>query len=504
LSGCATLPMAPPAHPDPMHGWRLDCQLGANEAARATWLQPCEARASHTVGPKQEVWLAVNPVDPANVVIAAKDNNPANSASCTWNGVYVTKDAGRTWTDVVIGGPYAERKPGELWYGYACNTDPMFRFAADGTLHYAVEMYNLGGTNSHGQAGASPTTGRPILDLGWRLLLATSHDGGLNWTEVVDLVDGDGVAALNDYSRMAISPKTGSILTAIGLLSGTDFTIPAIGAPEPVGGTARETATHSYCWVTASRDHGKSADPAAVVAQDPPKGIACEAIAVAPDGTVVLAGETGGSAVGGLQSAGQHLFARSVDDGRTFDAYGGGFGYKPMPGHLNSTRFRASSGIELAFAQQGPHAGRLYALYDAEDSGLGADVYMRHSDDLGRTWSNASRVNQDAGQADQWNGNFAVAGSSLHAFFMDRSHDAANHLIDITHAVSIDEGATWTSERVSSVSYDGDLGVHQEGFPFIGDYIGTDAVGDDVWGGFPDASNGAVTVIAAAHVHRSG
>jgi hypothetical protein len=44
--------------------------------------------------------------------------------------------------------------------------------------------------------------------------------------------------------------------------------------------------------------------------------------------------------------------------------------------------------------------------------------------------------------------------------------------------------------------------MHQEGFPFIGDYIGADAVGNDVWAGFPDATQG-ITVISAAHVARA-
>src|ERR1041385_1901140 len=72
-------------------GWILDCGIGAHEKAQdPAWLQACGGRASHAVGPKQEVWLAVTPTNPQNVVVAAKDNNPANSASCTWNGVYVT------------------------------------------------------------------------------------------------------------------------------------------------------------------------------------------------------------------------------------------------------------------------------------------------------------------------------------------------------------------------------------------------------------------------------
>ena len=84
---------------------------------------------------------------------------------------------------------------------------------------------------------------------------------------------------------------------------------------------------------------------------------------------------------------------------------------------------------------------------------------------------------------------------------MDKSYDPGHKLIDITHALSTDGGNTWKTERVTSVSFDGDLGKHQENFPFIGDYIGAACVGDDCWAGFPDATTG-ITVMAAAHVHR--
>jgi hypothetical protein len=99
--------------------------------------------------------------------------------------------------------------------------------------------------------------------------------------------------------------------------------------------------------------------------------------------------------------------------------------------------------------------------------------------------------------------NMAIAGDgSLHAFWMDKSYDPEHRLIDVTHGVSLDGGATWSSERVTTISWDGDLGKHQEDFPFIGDYVGAGAVGDHVWAGFPDASNGQTTVMAAIHVHR--
>jgi hypothetical protein len=93
---------------------------------------------------------------------------------------------------------------------------------------------------------------------------------------------------------------------------------------------------------------------------------------------------------------------------------------------------------------------------------------------------------------------------TVHVIFMDRRWDLGNKLIDITYAQSNDGGQTWSNARVTSTSFDGDLGRHQNGgVPFIGDYLGLDATGMDVWGGFPDSVLGR-TMIAAAHFSPQG
>ncbi|MCA1811328.1 MAG: hypothetical protein LC623_04870, partial [Halobacteriales archaeon] len=168
-------------------GWSLDCSLGGHERAKAEWVQDCEARASHTEGQKQEVWLAINPIDARNIVIGAKDLNPAASAHCVWNGLSVTHDGGVTWKDVLIGGTYAERTPSSPYYGYACNTDPMGVFTKEGVLHWVVEPYNLAGSDGNGPLGQDPTSGRGIVQPGWKLVLATSHDGGDTFPETTVL-----------------------------------------------------------------------------------------------------------------------------------------------------------------------------------------------------------------------------------------------------------------------------------------------------------------------------
>jgi hypothetical protein len=53
-------------------------------------------------------------------------------------------------------------------------------------------------------------------------------------------------------------------------------------------------------------------------------------------------------------------------------------------------------------------------------------------------------------------------------------------------------------ERLTAVHSDGDLGVHQDGFPFYGDYIGISSVGDHTYMGFPVTVTGRAE-IAVAH-----
>lgn len=424
-------------------------------------------RASSGPKTKAETWLAINPTNPSNVVIAAKDMNPESSASCVWNGVFVTHDGGASWKDVVIGGKFASRQPPSPFYGYACNTDPMFQFTSDGVVHYGVELYSVGGAPS--RAVPDPTGFGPA---GWKVLLASSDDGGDSWPLVIDFHPD--LVTPTDYSRMAVSPKSGTILEAINNI-----------------GTA------STCHVLASRDGGKTAaPPVKVIVREAPGVQFCRGLAVSPHGVVVV-----GFKDGLLEGPNARtFFARSLDDGKTFPETNEGWSFTPVPEMFEEVEAAARGGqqFELKYDLR---TGTLWAI-TAEYDGGNADVFVRHSLDDGATWSPKVLVNEP-NENHQWMPQIAFPrDGSLHAFYYDKQHDPENKLIDITHSVSFDQGASWSSERVTTVSWDGDLGRHQDGYPWIGDYIGADAVGDDVWFAVPDTSLGGEPVIAAGHVRR--
>lgn len=517
VAGC--LAAAPP--PAAQKGWVLDCTMGDAERRLpgASWAQDCQARASHTAGQKQELWLAVNPTDPDNVVVGAKDMNPELSAHCVWNGIFVTHDGGRTWKDVLLGGPYADRTPGTPYYGYACNTDPMGVFTADGTLHWLVELYNFAGDDGYGPLPPDPSSGRGIVQPGWKLVLAVSHDGGDTFPDdqTILLDHGDGIAMLNDYSRITYNPATRSTITVIntfypGAAANAPVPVPvAPPVPLPLGGV--------ICSVLPYRGPGIPVDAVAVqpvltTGTANPGQMFCNGVAASADGAVAL------SAVGSAGPTGGDItawFATSGDDGRTFSDFTAGFTYTPIPGVFEESTYRTGTNFELVYDNTNgthSHHGRLFAL-TAESAaanttagpagGDDADVYLRWSDDDGATWSAPARVNQDGTDSHQFMGNLAVAGDgSVHVFYMDKSQDPGHVHIGVTHAMSRDGGATWTNERVTNVPWDGELGMHQEDFPFIGDYNGVGAAGELVYAAFPDASNGHTTVVAVSKVRLHG
>jgi hypothetical protein len=509
LAGCLNKPSNDgDGRPAAMADWELDCSLGSYEAG--PWAQECEARASHTQGQKQEIWLAVNPTDPLNVVLGAKDLDPALSAHCVWNGLFVTHDGGKTWLDTSPSGPYAAREPGSPYYGYACNTDPMGAFTADGVLHWVVEMYNLAGGNGYGPV-ADPNSGRGVFNPGWKLVLAESDDGGSTWPveKAVTLEYGDGAAYLNDYSRATVNPATQSVITVINTYypaAGAN-TAPVTGAlpvPLPVGVGGVVCSVLPYRGV-ANPQQAVPSQPTMVTGSSNPGSLNCDAVAANRAGTVVLEARGAPTPTGGGSTA--SWFARSTDDGATFSDFKEGFSLRTIPGVFDESSYRTGTGYELAYDDSGgEHDGRLYALTAERLGADEADIVLHWSDDDGDTWSGPVRVNSDPEGTHQFMPNLAVAGDgSLHAFFMDKSHDAdhGHAWIDVTHALSSDGGQTWTSERVTSVSWDGELGKHQEDFPFIGDYVGAAAVGDHVWAGFPDTSDGQTSMVAAIHVMKA-
>lgn len=470
-AGCLGATTPKPDEPGAAALYKPDCTLGAPDG---NWTETCVVKASPNPSPsKAEIDLVVNPKDPQNVVTAAKDLD-RKASNCVWAVPEVSKDGGKTWTSVYIGGERNARKPGDPLYGWECITDPILAFNKDGVLFYSLQVYNY----MTGGAGAAPLEGAPVSNAGSEILLARSKDGGLTWDKIVTEHVGDGTAIFHDYMRMAANPKTGTVYTIWNQLS--------VAVSQPV--------------LVASADGGETVRPPVYFPQtDSPSGLGESAIFADNDGTVYVL-------FGGLNSGGDVYVATSTDDAQTFTAPTKVFSTKPIDSPLPNSTFRVGTSVEGAIDRSsGGHKGCLYAAWADGGKGHGdAEILAARSCDKGKTWTKPVRVNQDATASDQFMPRVAVDDAgAVHVAYITRAYDPGNKLLDAESAVSTDGGATWVATRLTTRSWDGDKGVHQDGFPFYGDYIGIDSAKGVTYVAFPDCATG-VCEIGVAKIARAG
>ena len=102
----------------------------------------------------------------------------------------------------------------------------------------------------------------------------------------------------------------------------------------------------------------------------------------------------------------------------------GGFDYIPP-----QARRSVDAEAGLAYDRSGgAHHGRVYLLYTDEQPNESddTDIWVRHSDDDGATWSAPVRVNDDAGTNSQFNPHIAIDQAT--GFIAVGFHDARNDL----------------------------------------------------------------------------
>jgi hypothetical protein len=109
-----------------------------------------------------------------------------------------------------------------------------------------------------------------------------------------------------------------------------------------------------------------------------------------------------------------------------------------------------------------PNAGRLYiAYFDKAVATADTDMFVRHSDDGGLTWSAEVKVNDDTVNAYQFFPAISVApdGTVGLSFYDTRNDPGVNHKTDRYVSYSTDGGTTWSAnQRVSKASSDETVG----------------------------------------------
>lgn len=406
----------------------------AANAANAAY--PPNVQVTTANGPANEVHIAVNPTNPLNLIAGAKDYTLGASTDCgvtrVWAGYYWSLDGGQSWGNGLMPG-YPGGPPSPLT-GYGCSSDPVVAFDGDGNAYYF---------------GLALTPGHAVSAL-W---LAVSQDGGATWPLMAKVAEVPGAGLiLNDKNWFAIDPVTNVVhlvwafFDPVGIhIVTAQCVLVVCGPPVPVSGLLPDIVQFS-------------------------------SIAVGPEGEVHLIWYDLGSR--------QLMYVRSDTQGAVWSQPKAIATTQPIGQQPNGSFRSPPMPQVIVDRSNGAHRGDVYVVFPDRRNDA-SDVMFVKSTDGGATWTSPARINDDPfGKSNFMPAIDVAPNGRVDVAFYDRRDDPANRLLTVYLASSADGGATWTNQRVSSAQFDGNLGRHQGGFAFIGDYIGiasTDAMAFPLW-----------------------
>ncbi|HET6405824.1 MAG TPA: sialidase family protein [Candidatus Thermoplasmatota archaeon] len=436
-----------------------------------------EATTVNTEG--NEVTIAVNPTDPLNIVAGAKDYSPWTAGDCVWDGIYVTKDGGRTWINHhVPGSPHLLVGGNTSWQPtYAsqfwCTTDPVVAFGPDGTCYFSLMAYQADPITASKLGEGTPLGG--LNDWAFNRaaqLVAVSNDGCVTFDYMTPIFDGTFPVNFHDKQWIEV---------------GADGTVHVAWLSFFVPG-------NQYF---RSLDKGRTWEGPIVLSTwaetltplDGPGGPAGQ-------GTIITVGNGGKDVYVSWNAAGGIVVAISHDGGASFaDAI---LAVETEDAGMEA-EYR-SGGMPFIVADDSadsPHYGNVYlAWQDTRDGDR--DIFVSRSTDGGKTWSEPVKVS-DAPRGDQFFPAMSVGPDGiLDVVFYDRRDDAENKLLHLYYTFSTDGGLTWSAnQRVTEVATDPTKSHHQNGMIFIGDYIDIDSSAGAAHPVWVDTRHGVADVFTA-------
>jgi hypothetical protein len=235
--------------------------------------------------PQNETAIAVNPINPANLIAGANDYR----VCCDFTGLndatgaaYYSFDGGATWGNVMLHGLTAETGGQGVFAKFDSAGDPSIAFGADGIAYYANLVFSR----------VSPATG---------VAVSVSFDGGVHWSEPNLVSYNDSGNYGNDKEWIAAGSNGKVVVTwtqfATHGKSPSFFASPIVGA--------------------ISYDHGKTWSrqgfPVSDAAHPFNQG---SQVQFAADGALYVAYESASPTTGYATDV--QVLARSTDDGHTF------------------------------------------------------------------------------------------------------------------------------------------------------------------------------------------
>ena len=166
---------------------------GGDDGNLPTNWPPENIDATSTIGPDNEVTVAVNPLDSDNLIAGSKDyalGPNGDGGYIVWAGYFYSKDGGRTWGDGLVG-----RESGSILLEYDQSSDPVVAFGPDGTAYYCGLAYGEG-----------------LFGLGRNALwIAESNDGGETWGDPYIVMDWESQGVFHDKQWLIVDPDNGNL-----------------------------------------------------------------------------------------------------------------------------------------------------------------------------------------------------------------------------------------------------------------------------------------------------
>lgn len=430
-----------------------------------------------------ELSIAVNPLDPLNIIATGKDYTPGEAGDCTWAGVYATFDGGKTWTNQnVPGSPWKRLEdptaPETIFTRYWCATDPVVAFGPDGRAYWTVMPYQCdpatGSKTGRGVVPGSPATGGGggLNDWAWScsaMAVLVSDDGGATWPVEKARIVAEGARLVHDKQWIAASPAGDVVLLCWDYSNAAEQTT---GVAPPMDVDDPLAATHPTSVVCSrSTDRGDTWSGMTLASE---RG-AYPWIDFDGEGRAWMV------LTDGFQEG--VMLVLSSDDGLTWSepVEVGSFANGPETNDhgwptLRGSAFRLVPVGSLAVDRSdGAFSGRVYVAWFDHSAGHG-ETMLAWSDD-GVTWSAPVRVNDDAADADQFMPAVSVGpDGTVDVSWQDRRDDPGNRLFHTYYAYSVDGGVTFSPNlRVTSAPSDEKHSHHQNGMIFLGDYRDSDS-----------------------------
>lgn len=460
---------------------------------------PTPAPSNHFPQNKQnESPIAVNPLDPNNVITGANDEieepncTPATGgpSSCPFSpttdttGVYWTTDGGATWKHQIL-----------HWFsqvGLTSDGDPVVAFGPKPDGHGGFTYAN-GARAYFGSLAGSPTFG-PAKEL---LAVAFSDDEGATWSTPVVATTRDNPVDFND--KIAIwadqnqnSPFFGNVYVSWTLFIGNptgNFGEGFAFSPEPI-------------MFARSTDGGLTYEKPQQLTQAANNGAVGgrqgSVIRSGPDGAIYVIWD------GAMDRKSAILAAKSTDGGRKFTQPFLVSFKSDVPSPFPGASFRVNSFPMADIDQTAGSAGKIFVVWadyrSSTTSGHGV-VKMATSTNQGQTWNSATIANVTGRSAfypavavDPADGSKVFAGfNAIDDVPFGTAPGAGVVFYDAYYALSTNGGTFFSAPvRISAYSSDPDASsTNSLGLQFLGDYNGASASGTAAWFSWTDSRNGA-------------